>query len=345
MARVRAMTAARRGSNPAIDFHTHVIIPEVSDFARARSVAGGVGGQARVGRSSAGLQKRQNKAVLAKATDPLVRLGDMDRMGVDIQVLSVNLSHYCYWAEPARGLEMARLCNDRIAEMVDSAPDRFVGIATVPLQDVGRAVRELKRAVTKLGLRGVVISSNAEGRELGEPVFRRFWTAAVELDVPVYIHPAGFTQPERLKKHFLWNSLAQPLEEALAMSSLIYEGVLDDFPKLKICIAHGGGYLPYYAGRADKAFEVRPESRLHIDRKPSAYMRRFYYDTVVFNRDMLEFLVAKVGANRIVMGTDYPVYMAEADPVGFVMRSRRLSRETKEKILWRNAARMLKLRL
>ena len=129
------------------------------------------------------------------------------------------------------------------------------------------------------------------------------------------------------------------------MSSIIYEGILDAFPRLKICIAHGGGYLPYYAGRADKAFIERPESRLHTDRNPSAYMRRFYYDSVVFNLDMLEFLVQKVGAGRIVMGTDYPLNMAEHDPVGFIRRSRLLSKETKDRILWRNAARMLKLRL
>ncbi len=340
-----APAAIRRRRTPVIDFHNHIIVPEISDFARSRSVSGGVGDQARVGRSSAAFQKRQNREIRPKATDPKVRLADMDRTGVDIQVLSINLSHYCYWATPDEGLWVAKMCNERIASMVDAAPDRFVGIATVPLQDVTKAVRELKRSVTALGLRGVVIGSSVGRKELGDRTFNRFWAAAQELDVPVYVHPAGATHPDRLQKHFLWNSLAQPLEEALAMSSLIYEGVLDAFPRLKICIAHGGGYLPYYAGRADKAFVERPESRLHTDRNPSAYMRRFYYDTVVFNTDMLEFLVHKVGAGRIVMGTDYPLNMGEHDPVGFVTRSRRLSSETTERILWRNAARMLKLRL
>lgn len=346
----RKISAAKRPRprrSFVIDFHTHIIVPEIDEWVKANSIPGGVGNRPRASGRSVALQQRQNRLIHPKLTDPKARLRDMDRMGIDLQVLSVNLSHYCYWAKPARAAEIARRCNDRIAEMVAGAPDRFVGIGTVPLPDPRRAEAELERAVTELGLRGAVVSSNTEGAgmELGDKRLDRFWAKAEALNVPIYVHPAGFSHPERLANYFLWNSIGQPLEEALAMASLIYDGAMDRFPRLKVCIAHGGGFLPYYAGRVDRAFEARPETRTNIGAKPSRYMRRFYYDTTVYNPDMIEFLARKVGTGRIVLGTDYPVWLAEWKPLAFVKRLKGLSAEAKEGILWRNAARMLGLRL
>ena len=150
------------------------------------------------------------------------------------------------------------------------------------------------------------------------------------------VHPRGFTHDDRLHKFFLWNTIGQPLEEALAMASLIHEGILDAYPRAKIVISHGGGYLPFYSGRSDKAFESRPETRTHITDKPSVYMQRFFYDSVIFDQDMLARLVAKVGADRIMMGSDYPRGEIETDPVGFVSTAG-LSGDNREKILSRNA--------
>jgi len=342
--RQKAPAIIRRSGYPTIDFHAHIIVPEVNDFIRRHSVDGGVGKQRRVSKSSAAFQKRQERENWSKNTDPKVRLKDMDRMGIDIQVLTPNLHHYCYWAKPEDGLRISGIVNDHIAGIVNDHSDRFVGMGTIPLQDVAKATREMDRCINELDLKGVIVNSNVNQRELGETTFRRFWARAEKLGVTVYIHPAGFTHPERLQKYFLWNSVAQPLEETLAMSSLIYEGVLDAFPRLRICIAHGGGYLPYYTGRADRAYETRPETRKNIDKYPSQYLRSFFYDTVVYNRDMLMFLLKKVGDNRIVLGTDYPAFLGEEDPVGFVNRARGISRETKEKILWRNAAKLLKIK-
>ena len=161
--------------------------------------------------------------------------------------------------------------------------------------------------------------------------------------MPVYIHPHGFTDTSRMGQYFLWNSIAQPLEEAMAMASIIYSGLMDRYPRLKIVMAHGGGYLPYYAGRVDRAFEVRPETRVNIDRKPSAYMRRFYYDTCVYNPDMIQFLASKVGASRIVMGSDYPVFMKDPDPIAFVKKVRGLNPAQRRGILGGTAARLLRL--
>jgi aminocarboxymuconate-semialdehyde decarboxylase len=339
----KAQRKSQRRSFLAIDVHSHVRVAAVEEFLRKNRAADASGQRSWIAESSQPFQERQAKLIRPKHTDPKVRLKDMDKMGVDIQVLSMNLPQSCYRSEGKKGLEVARACNDGIAEFVNTNPHRFVGIGAVPLQDATLAVQELERAVTLLDLRGVVISSNIRSHDLGEPDFSAFWAKAEELGVPVFIHPQGFSQPDRLQKFFLGNSIGQPLEEALAMASLIHEGVMERFPKLKVCIDHGGGFLPYYPGRVDRAFEVRPEAGVNMKKRPSDTMRRFYYDTVIFDRDMLAFLVNRVGAGKVMMGTDYPVAMGEWDPVGFIRRNRKLSRDAKERLLWKNAAGLLKI--
>jgi len=345
-ARMRGKAPARitRRRFPRIDIHTHVDLPRVKELAREIRVRGkGPGKQDWVSPSSAAEHARQTREIMPKLTDPRVRLKDMDAMGVDIQVVSMNLPTAAYWADGRTGHAVARACNEGIAEFVSADPDRFVGIGAVPLQDINRSVAELDHAVNGLGLRGVIIPSNIRTRDLGEERFRPFWAKAEALGAVVYIHPRGFTHAERLEKFFLWNSVGQPLEEALAMASLIHEGIMDAFPRVKIVVGHGGGYLPYYSGRSDKSFESRPESRTNISRRPSEYMRRFHYDSVVFDRDMLAYLVRKVGDRRIMMGTDYPRGEVEEDPVGFVSRTQGLSKETKARIMSGNAARLFNI--
>lgn len=326
---------------PVIDFHTHLNLPEIQAWIR-KNATGTNRPRPRVSRSSAAFQKRQDAAVQARSARMSRRIRDMDRTGIDIQVLSAHLSHFCYWAPARKGLEVAEIYNDRAAEYAAEYPDRLVALASVPLQAPKLAVRELERALA-LGHRGVEISTRTEDKELGDSALEEFWEAAAHLGCPVYLHPHGFTSPERMQAYFLWNSIAQPLEEAMAMASIIYSGLLDRHPRLRIVVAHGGGFLPYYAGRVDRAFEVRPETRRNIDRKPSAYLRKFYYDTCVYNADMLAFLVRKVGANRILMGSDYPVFLKEPDPVGFVRRVRGLSADERRRILGATAARLLRI--
>lgn len=342
----RAPAKIRRRKHPRIDIHTHVDLPQVKALTRNIRVRGsGPGKQDWVSPLSAAEHARQTAAIMPKLTDPKVRIRDMDAMGVDIQVISMNVPTPVYWADGATGQAVARACNDGIAAFVSAAPERFVGIGAVPLQDIGRAVRELEYAMGTLGLRGVIIPSNVRNRDLGEARFTRFWAAAEALGAVVYIHPRGFTHAARLEKYFLWNSVGQPLEETLAMASLIHEGVMDAFPRLKVVVAHGGGYLPFYPGRSDKSFESRPEVRVNIDKQPSAYLRRFHYDAVIFDRDMLAFLVRKVGAGRIMMGTDYPRGEIERDPVGFVTRTRGISSAAKTRIMSQNAARLFNIAL
>ena len=279
----------------------------------------------------------------ATLSNPKARLKDMDRMGIDMQVIGMNLPTPSYWADGETGQSIARQCNNSIAEFVATYPDRYIGIGAVPLQDQTRTVKEMDYLLG-IGLKGVTIPSHIQAKDIGIKRFRKFWAKAEELGMPVYIHPRGFTHDDRLHKFFLWNSIGQPLEEALAISSIIYEGILDDFPKLKIIIAHGGGYFPYYAGRTDKAYESRSETRLNIKQKPSEYLSKFYYDSVIFDRDMLGPLVKKAGDNKIMMGSDYPRGEVEEDPIGFIRRSKNLSQLSKNKIIGLNAAKLFKVK-
>ena len=327
----------RRSGAPVIDFHTHILLQDVCELVKRE----------RAGTPEAGLVDGFIKNAAAQrarhprgARDELhARLADMDEQGIDLQLVFCHVAQYCYWAEPGRGAELARMQNDRLAEFVQRKPERLMGMGFVPLQHPQAAVAEVRRMVRELGFRAVALSSHAPGMELGDPRLTPFWAEVEQLGIPAFIHPAGHADP-RFAKFLMWNGVGQPIEEAIAMSSLIYEGTLERFPKLKIGVAHGGGFLPYYAGRVDRNFRAQPAATPNNDRCPSEYMPRFFYDTVVYNLDMLEFLVHKVGAGRIVLGGDYPV--GEDNPVAFVKRAK-ISAEAKRAILGGNAARLLGL--
>jgi aminocarboxymuconate-semialdehyde decarboxylase len=325
-----------------IDFHAHVVVPEVQRFSAGHVVDLSPRSTPAGNPAAVEALRRWNEATRRNMVDLPTRLKLMDQMGVDMQVLSPSLVHqYTYWADPEASLKMERMTNDSIADTVAKAPGRFVGLGGVPLQAPQFAELEMVRCIKELGLRGVVISSHAHPMELSDERLRPFWAQAERLGAVVYVHPAGDTDP-RYVKYQRWNSIGQPLEEAMAMSSLFYEGLLDAYPKLKICVAHGGGYLPFYAGRVDHNYRDKPWTRVNMSKSPSEYMRRhFWYDSCVYNSDMLQFLAQKVGASRIVMGSDYPV--GDADPVGLVRRTRGLSASDKANILGRTAARFLGL--
>ena len=329
-------------SVPVIDFHAHVIVPEVRAFSQGHVVNTSASRDADAPEALRAAAQKWLAAVNRKISDYHERLRVMDDMGVDIQVLTPSLVHqYTYWAAPEASLAMERLTNDRLAEAVAIAPHRFIGLGSVPLQAPDLAVQELERCMSELGFKGVEISSHAEGLELGDPRLRPFWDAVTRLDALVYLHPSGVLDP-RYARHQIWNSIGQPLEEAMAMASLIFDGVMDAYPRLKICIAHGGGYLPFYAGRVDHNYLDKPFTRTSMSKSPSAYMREdFWYDSCLYNVDVLENLVRKVGFSRIVLGSDYPV--GENDPVGFIRSAKGLSKEEQTAILGRNGAGLLGL--
>jgi len=245
------------------------------------------------------------------------RITDMDRLGVDVQAISPSPGQYYYFAPPELGRECARVVNDGIAEAVSSHPDRLVGMGTVPLQETQMAIAELRRCVNELGLRGVEIGTNVDGSELADDRLRPFFATAEELGVLVFMHPLGFSHGERLAEHYLDNIVGNPIESSIALSHLIFGGVLDSHPGLKLLVAHGGGYLPGYWGRMDHAYRAREDCSRHIDREPSSYLRQVWLDTLVFDSDQLDFLVKTHGVDRLCLGSDYPFDMSEPDPVGF----------------------------
>jgi aminocarboxymuconate-semialdehyde decarboxylase len=211
-------------------------------------------------------------------------------------------------------------------------------MGTVPLQNVEMAIAEMRRCVKECGMRGIEIGTNVNGAELADPEFRPFFRAAQELDVLLFMHPLGFTQGERLAQHYLNNIIGNPLESTIALSHLIFSGVLEAMPNLKLCVAHGGGYLSGYWGRMDHAYRAREDCREHISNLPSSYLRNVWLDTLVFDPDELESLVRTHGAEKLCMGTDYPFDMGEPDPVGF---HKNLSGDVKDQILGLNAAELL----
>jgi aminocarboxymuconate-semialdehyde decarboxylase len=281
-------------------------------------------------------------ALTGKLTEPAERLEDMARMGVDLQVLSVAPPQYYYWADPGLGRRLARMQNEHLADLVAAHPRRFAGLATVALQDVDDAVAELDHAVNQLGLRGVEICTNVNGLDLDDARFRAFFAAAADLDVLVMLHPHGFTQGQRLMEYYLTNVIGNPLESTIAVTRMIHGGVLEEVPSLKLLVVHGGGYLPFYASRMDHAWRLRPEGRRNIpDRPPSAYLRRTFVDCLVYDEAHLGFLVRQLGADHVVVGTDYPYDMGSYDPVGLVARTPGLSVEERRMILGATAEALL----
>jgi aminocarboxymuconate-semialdehyde decarboxylase len=254
-----------------------------------------------------------------------------------MQVLSSSLvQQSTYWAQPQESLRLERMLNDRMAAVVAANPTRLIGLGGVPLAAPALAVAELTRCMCDLGLAGVGISTTARDMELGDAALRPFWERAEELGAIVYIHPAG-NNGARFEKWYLWNSIGQAFEEAMAIASLMYEGVLDAFPKLKICISHGGGYMPYYMGRIARNYVEKPATRVNMKKSPAEYLRMLYFDSCVYEPEVLEALVKRVGADRVVLGSDYPV--GEPRPVEFV-QSCALTATEKEEIIGVNAAKL-----
>ncbi|MFM9967021.1 MAG: amidohydrolase family protein [Burkholderiales bacterium] len=339
---VPAKPSARSRKPVVIDFHCHMRVPEVVAFCKGHGPDASVPDHPNYTAAAKKLDAEWAQMHRMRTGDMTTRLALMDEQGVDIQVLSPSgISQYTLWADPETSLKWERRLNDGMAEMVASVPGRFVGLGSLPLHAPELAIKEMQRCIGELGLRGIQIGAHAEVMDLGDARMKPFWAAAQRLDVALFLHPAGLTD-SRYKPYHLWNSLGQPLEEAMAMASLWYEGVLDEFPRLKICVAHGGGFLPYYAGRVDRNYEDKPFTRVNMKKKPSDYIREnFYYDTSVYNPDLLEVLIERVGHSRVIMGSDYP--SGEDDPVGFVRQMKRLSAADKAAILGGNAAKFLGL--
>jgi aminocarboxymuconate-semialdehyde decarboxylase len=229
-----------------------------------------------------------------------------------------------------------------VAELVRSHPDRFVGLATLPMQDPERAAAELDRAVAKLGLRGAEICTHINGRDLDHPSLRPVYAAAERLGVPLFLHPQNWGDMRRFQDYALWNLAGFPLETALAASHLIMGGVFEQFPRLRVILAHGGGYLPYQVGRLDHGYAARREVRERLPRRPSDYLANLYCDSLTHSARSLRFLLDRMGDGHVVIGSDYPFNMGDERPVEAVL-ALRLSPDVEAKVLVKNLAGLLGL--
>lgn len=338
---VRVGTRVRRLPWRTIDVHCHVFTPAVEALVRTASgyAAHMAEEAAAIGEVSRRVNAAQFDLLLPRLTSAEARLADMDAMGVDIQVLSPSPTQYHYWAEPDLAEEITELQNSTISTICASHPDRFLGLGTVTLQVPTRAAQQLQQLVLSRRFKGVQISTMVQGKDVADPFFRPFWEMAAKLGAIVFIHPWGTTLGTRLSQQYLMNTVGQPLETTICLSKLIFAGELARHSGTRIIAAHGGGYLPHYIGRSDHAHAVRPEAASSTS-CPSEQLRQFWFDSVVHDPVELRHLIDRVGADRVVIGTDYPFDMGHYDPSGLVAG---LPVEIQRQIMGGNATALLGL--
>ena len=302
-------------AKPVIDAHGHLLVPEANDLARGhpREAADAAAELASFSQASVAVNQAQVRQVWPQLTEVERRVADLDAIGVDVQLVGPMPVHR-YWAGPALAARLTTVINEAVAAHCAAGAGRLYGLGTLPLQHPALAVRELERVVSGLGLKGVSVSTNVDGRELADPSFDPVWAAAAALGAVVFIHPWGCSLGTRLDVQFLGSTFGQPAETALALSHLIFGGTLDRHPGLKLLAAHGGGFLPTYAGRSDHAWAHRPDARGCAE-PPSSYLRRIWYDALVYTPHALRHLIEVAGADKVVLGTDYPFDMGVTDPV------------------------------
>ena len=295
----------------AIDLHCHLVTPAIAGLIadRPEAAAATAAMPALMGQASFAHNLALERETATRLLDPAARLADMDLMGVTVQVISPAPGQYHYWADRALAERLVAVQNADIAELCSRFPDRFLGLGMVALQHPAIAERQLVELMTAR-FKGAEISTRIGDRDLSDPAFERFWAVAAETGAVIFIHPLGSTLGVRLADDYLANIVGQPVETAIALSKLIFSGVLDRHPELKIVAAHGGGYLPGFIGRSDHAYAVRPESR-RCREVPSTYLRRIWYDAVVHAPRILANLIEVAGVSQIVLGSDYPYDMGE----------------------------------
>ena len=322
-----APTVARRHGKPGrevrpqsitVDIHSHVAVPAAAAFVKPHLDPLTNPLVLHATPETRALNQKQEEDIRERITSHDRRLTELDAMGIDFQLVMPSPPQ-CYYTVPVEiAVEAARMVNDGIAEFVGKKPDRFAGLGSVPMPDANEAAKELERCVCKLGLKGAQILTNVAGRELSDPAFEPFWRKAEELNAFIVVHPSGFTEGKRFARFSFSNTIGNPLETTIALHYLIFDGVIERHPNLKILAVHGGGYLGAYPGRIDHAWGARSDTHGTLPQPPTSYLRKIYFDSVVFTPYQLAELVRLYGADHVIMGTDYPFDMADYDPIGHV---------------------------
>lgn len=326
-----------------IDLHCHILSPEVETLVapyaekrNERNIALKLIGEASVAHNESQVLPTARR----RMTDFDLRLVDMDRMGVDVQVISPSPTQYYYWADEALARNICDVQNLHIARYQRLHPDRVRGLGAVSLQHPQLAVEQLKHCVKELGLLGIEISSTFNGQDISDESLEPFWAAANQLGCVVFLHPLGTSLGDRVATHYLSNIIGQPLETTIALSKLILNGVLDRYPDLRILAAHGGGYLPSYLGRLTHGVDVRPETSTP-KHPPRHYLERIWFDTLIYDPASLRHLINTVGIDRLLVGTDYPFDMGDYDIHRLISAVPEITDREREMILGLNAARLL----
>ena len=344
-------TAARQHGKPGreirpksitIDMHSHVAIPAAGAFVKPHLDLSTIPLAHFASAESKAVGEKQEADIRTRISQYDVRFKDMEAMGLDMQLI-MPPPNQCYYTVPLDiAVQASRMVNDGLAEYAARHPDRFVTLGTVPLQDGLEAVKELERCMGQLKFKGIEVLTNVAGNELSDPAYAPFWKRAEELGALVLLHPNGFTEGKRLSRFYFNNVIGNPFETTLALHYLIFDGVLERHPKLKIIAVHGGGYLAAYSGRIDHAWGARSDSHADLPKPPTHYLKQVYFDTVVFTPHQLKTLVDVFGVDHVIMGTDYPFDMMEVDPIGHVMECG-FDAKTVEAIVSGNARRLLEL--
>jgi len=326
-----------------IDFHTHIIPKDFPDFRDYYGV-GRWPYIEEIDHDTANIMINGTifRKITSEAWDPEKRLERMNRDGIDMEVLSPIPVTLCYSA-PAKGAaRLARIQNEFMAEVVKNNPNHFAGMGTVPLQDVELAVLEMDHCIHQLGLQGVMIGSNVGGFDLDNPNYLPFFEMAEQWDVPLFVHPYEMIGKERTAKYNLTYTVGMPIELALAAGNLLSGGILERFSKLKICLAHGGGALPFILPRMDKGWETWPNLQ-KTPHPPSYYAKMLYYDALVYDTVNIKYLLDLVGSERLMMGTDYPFLIQESPPGKSVFETIGLTKDEQAAILGGNANKFLQI--
>ena len=331
----------RSDGGPVIDIHAHWHAPEFVELLEREGANNG----AAIGKNDRGfvtLAVPGIKSVFQPTYMDLgTRLKAMDESGVDVHALSLT-SPMVYWAPPAFGLKLSQVYNDACAAAHRQYPDRFVGLAMVPMQAPELALQELGRAAKLPGIRGVYMATHVNGMNLDEKEFFPVYARCEELGLPIFLHPVNPVGAERMRRYHLRNFLGNPYDTGIAAASLVFGGVMDAFPGLDVILPHAGGTFPALIGRMDHGTTVRSETR-HMTRPPSTYLRRFHYDTISHHHPMMMYLVRLVGADRVVLGSDHPADMCYVQPVQWVDGLTELPTRDHDLMLGSNAARLLKI--